>query len=127
MRVAVLFSIGAIAVAVLEVDPKILHGLVPELADDSGPDGLYEGRSLVRSEVQFQRLGEGSGIRRVLFECPEGNFTEPAGGVRAKQVRAAVNSVNGLTSFDLAGPRPGGCRIRATKGGRDGCESACSQ
>ena len=49
LRVAVLFVVGAVAVAVLEVDAEVLDRLARQLVDDARVDAVGEARDRARS------------------------------------------------------------------------------
>ncbi len=121
-RVAVLLGLGAIAVAVLEIDAKILDRLALELLDDAPVDGVREpGRRIapahrvgVGGEIggeradglgrlrqllgsgQPERAGENCEVGVVLAQAAKRQVPHLARGVGLEQVGSAVHGVNRL-------------------------------
>ncbi len=96
--VAVLFLVNAVAVAVLEIDPKVLHRLATKLVGDTRANG---GR--VHVSRQVERARERFAVTRVLVQGRQRHCTELAGGIRTEQVRSAIHGVNRLTVVPLSG------------------------
>src|SRR5207244_7559569 len=93
--VAVFLGVGAIAVAVLEVDAEILDRLAPELLDDARVDEVRERtRQKERAREDIRRRSEfGERVERERSQAGRG------GGVR--EGRAAVDRVRRLASAGL--------------------------
>ena len=117
LRVCVFLRVRSVPVAIFEIDAKVFDRLVAELAYDARSNRLGERGAFVRSDIELQRVGEGPRVRRVLLERGEREIAEPAGRVRAKQLRTAVDRVNGLTPFDFAWPGPRRRAIAAPESG----------
>src|SRR6185312_5648239 len=77
-RVVVLLVVGAIAVAVLEVDPEVLDRLAPELLDDALVHLVGE----VRRDTD--RLRELAGRRRGLVQDAQRDVAELARRLRGE-------------------------------------------
>src|SRR4029079_13561021 len=77
-----------------------------------------------RSDIELQRLGEGSGVRRILLEGGQREIAESPGRIRAKQLRTAVDGVHRLTPFNPAWPRSRRSAIAAPEGGGNRGECA---
>ena len=121
-RVAVLLGVGADAVAVLEVEPVVLHRLMFELGPDASEDGVGEpGLGLARLHLErlgleprlellasLVRLGErsrsgklegpseGYEVGGVLLEGSPGQRPHLPRGVEGEQMRPAVHHVHRL-------------------------------
>jgi hypothetical protein len=95
--IAVLLGIGAVAVAVLEVDAVVFHRLALQLGEHAGVDAI--GQGLGHAEGVRERVGVG----RVLAHGPQGQGPELAGRVGLEELRAAVHRVDGLTGGRVAG------------------------
>jgi hypothetical protein len=90
--VAVLFGIGPIAVAVFEIQTKILDRLAPQLIAGAFVDAVGQRGGHSHGSC------EGRGIRRVVVERTDGGRPEPRRGIGLEEVRAAVDGVNRLTA-----------------------------
>ncbi len=102
--VAVFLGVGAIAVAVLEVDAEVFDRLPPELLDDARIDHVGE------RARQAEYAREGLRTRGELGERVERERSQPGGGVGVKKVRAPVDRMDRLASAGLPriAPREGG-------------------
>src|SRR5512143_231336 len=89
----ILFSIGAISVAVLKIDPEILNRLAIQLVADALADGR-KSRMIGDSDCAAER----SSVRRILIQSAEGNCAELGDGVGGEELGAAVNGVHRLSA-----------------------------
>ena len=89
--VPVLLGVGAMAVAVLEVDPEVLDRLAPELLDHPGMDGPGQ------PDVEPEGRGEGLGVGRVLGERGERQRAQPGRRVGPEEVGTAIDGVHWLS------------------------------
>ena len=145
LRVLVLFRIGTISVAVLEINPEILDRLAPQFFQHAAVDRLGHPGGAIFEPQFFRRFGElplGRGgllagfwkrlrprqsdrarkserIRREFPERREGHIAQPPGNAGAKQMRAAVHDVNRLAASRFARVAP------RERGGRPFQDSQC--
>src|SRR5262249_17722726 len=115
LREAVLFVLGPVAEAVLEIDPEVFHRLARQLVDHARVDAVGDG--LVEADGGGQRLR----IRRVLLQRAQRAGAELARGVGLEQVGAAVDDVHRLAprrvARKLAGRADVGFVERVDEGG----------
>src|SRR6478672_11021314 len=90
----VLLVIGAIAVAILEIEAEIFDGLAPQFLDNARVDFF--------ADVNADGATQGFRVRRILFQGTQGDRPEFPSRVRAEQMRAAVNGMDGLTTIRFA-------------------------
>ena len=105
--VAVLFVVGAIAVAVFEVDAEVFDGFARELLADALVD--------LGGEVaaNADRFGERRGIGRVAVERLQRELAELLRRLGREQMRAAVDGVHRLARAGVAGVALREPRLRA--------------
>ena len=104
LGVPILLGVGAIAVAILEVDPEVLDRLALQLVDDAATNDVGE---VVPGAIEFEDARQRGAVWRVLIEGRERRRAQLHGGVRTKEMRAAVDGVHGLAVTGLARPRAG--------------------
>ena len=111
LGVSVLLGVGAVAVAVLEVDSVVLDRLALQLLDDARVHGAREG---LRS-LQSDRARERSGIGRVLIERAHRRGPELCRDVGGEQVRAAVDGMDRLAVGAVSGVGFGEPSVRSAQ------------
>jgi hypothetical protein len=109
--VMVLLGIRAIAISVLEIHAIVLDRLATKLVGEPRVEPLER-----RVTGDAERVTERLCIWRELVECPQRDGAELWRGVGGEELRAAVDSVNGLSSFVLAGMRAGEAEVRFAQG-----------
>jgi hypothetical protein len=107
--VSVLLGVGAVAVAVLEVDAEVLDGLARELLTHAAVDRLLQ------SLRQVERAGEGRAVGRELLERAVRDRAETCRRVGFEQVGTAVHRVHRLPPRGLAGESPGELCVRVAQ------------
>ena len=112
--VGVLLGVRAMAVAVLEIDPEVLHRLAGQFPFHPLVDGGRQPGG--QSDRRRQRLGR----RRVRLEHGEGDPAEARGRVESKEVGAAVDDVNGATGAVSGVGRDGEAGLGALQPGHRG-------
>lgn len=117
----VLLDVGARAVAVLEVDAQILHGLALQLGPHPGVDGFGE----VAGEAEDG--GEGVGVGGVLVEGRQRLVAPVAHGGGGKEVGGHVDGVDGLAGAGVAGVAAGELGVDGGEGVGDGRPYATGQ
>ena len=95
-RVMILFAVGPVSVAVLEIDPEILDRLAIELFADSLVD--HGERGVARDA---KRAAERFSVRRILAHGAKSDCAELRDGIRREQLRTSVDSVHGLSTGPL--------------------------
>ena len=98
LRVLVLLGVGAVAEAVLEVDPEILDRLARQLVDDARVDARARA-----SASRPERRGERRRVGRVLLQRAQRDRAELLRRVGLEQMRAAVDDVHRLPRGGVAG------------------------
>ncbi len=106
LGVVVLLLVGPDAVAVLEVDPEVLHRLALQLGDDP----LAEVGRLGRAERQSEGVRERRTVRRVGVQRGAGQHPQASRRAGLEQMRAAVQHL------DRASPGRAGAVARARAG-----------
>ncbi len=96
-RGLVLLGVGAVAVAVLEVDAQVLDRLALQLGAHARVDGLGE---LVG---EAEDGGEGRGVRGVLVEGRQGTVAPGTDGVGGEDIARYIDGVDGLASAGVSG------------------------
>jgi hypothetical protein len=91
--VPVFFCVGAIAVAVFKVDPKVLNRLAPELVQDAGIDPFPESEPRCTAIEPLSQSGRSG---RVVVEGLQSDFTHLASHVGEEQVGAPIDRMDGL-------------------------------
>src|SRR5262245_24547789 len=102
---SVLFRVGSIAVAVLEIEPEVLDRLTPELLDDAGADRV--------AVVEAQRARQRLAVRRMLVQRLQRQLAKPRRGVAFEEVGTAVDGVHRLPIATLTGIGACECQVGA--------------
>ena len=110
LRVAVLFRINAVAVAVLEIYPEIFDWLATEFFDDASADGCG-----IDVRAEPERSDQCLSVRGVFVQRGECNCTQLRRGISLEQVRAAIHRVHRLPVATLPREIPSDDLIRAAK------------
>src|SRR2546429_543528 len=82
---SILFFVGAISEAVLEIDAEILDRLARQLVDDARVEAIGE------RAIDPDRVGQRRRIRRVVLQRAKCGTAQFLGGIGLEQMRAAVH------------------------------------
>ncbi len=93
---AVLLVVGSVAVAILEVDPIVLHRLAPQLLHPSAVDGVRD-----PCICEVERCSQGIRIRGVPLEGAQRHRSQLPRRIGSEEVRSSVDRVDGLAARRL--------------------------
>ena len=118
LRMAVLFGVRTIAVAVLEIDAEVFDRLAPQLLDDRAR--TCRANAAVDAVARSSSAGASvARVGRVLVERRQRQRAELRRRVRAEQMRAAVDGVHRLPVAGLAGIRARDARVARFRKSRE--------
>src|SRR5205823_7638026 len=90
---AVLFSVGSIAIAIFEIESEVFHGFALKLLDDAGVDHRRGG------SPDSHGCSESVRVSAILLQHTKRRRAETRRRVRPEQMRAAIDCVDGLSTM----------------------------
>ena len=103
----ILFLVGPVAEAILEIDAEVLDRLARELVDDAQVDAIGQA-----GDPGPSAPASAAGVGRVLLQRAQRQRAELLRGVGLEQVRAAVDGVHRLPRGRIAGKLLGDAHVR---------------
>ena len=115
VRMLIFLGVGAIAVAILEIEPEIFNRFALQFLSDARVD-LFEKRLF---RFQAQCLAERGGVGRVFAHAAQGYFPKSAGRISLEEMRSSINGVHRLAPVGFPGITAHEFLIRRSQPGHD--------